>query len=55
MNSLLTLEPREASAEEVEPNLEFEAGFDNTQDRTRCAGCCVDGSWSDIATHSYTQ
>jgi|GEM_PF-6244151 len=55
MTALLTLEPREAGTEIVEPAIEFVDGFYAEQDRTRCAGCCKNHTLIDLATHSATQ
>ncbi len=55
MTTLLTLEPRTAGDEVVEPVLGFQDGYYAEQDRTRCTGCCLSGTLVDVATHSWTQ
>ncbi|WP_344661517.1 hypothetical protein [Catenulispora subtropica] len=54
MTALLELEPREADVEEIELDVDFEAGLDDKLALTRCWGCCVNNSYSDIATRSVT-
>ena len=54
MTELLTLEPREASAEEIELAPDAEAAAGSLQDRSMCTGCCIDASWKDLATRSAT-
>ena len=55
MTALLTLEPRDAGLDIVEPEVEF-AGKDNElHELVACAGCCVNGSNIILATHSVTQ
>ena len=55
MTALLSLEPREAGVEVVEPTIEFHDGFYAEQDRTRCTGCCHNATLIELATHSQTQ
>jgi hypothetical protein len=55
VTALLSLEPRDAGAEVVEPVTEFQDGFYAQQDRTRCTGCCLSGTRIEVATHSHTQ
>jgi hypothetical protein len=55
VTALLSLEPRAASADVLEPVIEFQDGYYAEQNRTRCAGCCLSNTLVDIATHSHTQ
>lgn len=44
MTTLLGLEPRDAGASVIEPDIEFDGELDALRTRTRCHGCCVDQS-----------
>lgn len=44
MTALLALEPRDAGASVVEPDIEFDGKLDALRTRTKCHGCCVDSS-----------
>ncbi|HUC59935.1 MAG TPA: hypothetical protein VMA95_21215 [Streptosporangiaceae bacterium] len=44
MTALLALEPRDAGASVVEPDIEFDGKLDVLRTRTKCHGCCVDAS-----------
>lgn len=44
MTTLLALEPRDAGASVIEPDIEFDGELDALRTRTRCHGCCVDHS-----------
>lgn len=44
MTTLLALEPRDAGASVIEPNIEFDSKLDALRARTKCHGCCIDAS-----------
>ncbi len=44
MTTLLALEPRDAGASVIEPDIEFDSGLDALRARTKCHGCCIDAS-----------
>lgn len=44
MTTLLALEPRDAGASVIEPDIEFDSKLDPLRTRTKCVGCCVDRS-----------
>jgi hypothetical protein len=44
MTALLALEPRDAGASVIEPDIEFDGKLDALSSRTKCHGCCIDAS-----------
>lgn len=44
MTTLLALEPRDAGASVIEPDIEFDNGLEALRARTKCHGCCIDAS-----------
>lgn len=50
MTALLALEPRDAGANVVEPDIEFDSKLDALRARTKCHGCCHDASQHLVAT-----
>jgi len=44
MTALLALEPRDAGASVIEPDIEFDSKLDALSTRTKCHGCCVNAS-----------
>lgn len=44
MTALLALEPRDAGASVIEPDIEFDSELDPLRTRTMCHGCCKDSS-----------
>ena len=44
MTALLGLEPRDAGASVIEPDIEFDSELDPLRTRTMCHGCCRDSS-----------
>lgn len=44
MNALLALEPRDAGASLIEPDIEFDSELDQLRTRTMCHGCCIESS-----------
>jgi hypothetical protein len=44
MTALLALEPRDAGASVIEPDIEFDSKLDALRTRTKCHGCCTESS-----------
>lgn len=44
MTTLLALEPRDAGASVIEPDIEFDSELDALRTRTKCHGCCIEQS-----------
>ncbi|HEY2791276.1 MAG TPA: hypothetical protein VGJ28_02905 [Micromonosporaceae bacterium] len=55
MTALLTLEPRDAGLDIVEPEVEFTDKSNELHELVACVGCCQHGSNIVVATHSATQ
>lgn len=52
MTALLTLEPRLAGSQVVEPFVDFNEGMYAEEGRTRCFGCCIHCTELELATQS---
>lgn len=55
MTTLLALEPRDAGASVIEPDIEFDSESDALRTRTKCHGCCVDASHQVAITGTLAQ
>lgn len=55
MTTLLALEPRDAGASVIEPDIEFDSELDALRTRTRCHGCCTEASHQILITGTLAQ